>query len=402
MRDLDTLLRETLDEWAADAMVPSGLADRALRRRRRWRVTAVALATGCAALVAGTGVVVHDRLGPAADHISHPTSTSARSTAPRPAPTSTDTSLHTDPSNAPPRRFVAAGHTAISAYYTSREQTGSDGQHTFKRTWHLYDPASGGYRTTPWSFLDVAPGLRRAAVLEGPLPATRVGLLDMSTQRVTRWIPLGIRAGGLAWAPDGHRLLVTTYSDNPDANNGPGNSTRTGFYVIDADSGQLSFHPLAADPDSMNMNNRQDLGWSRSGELIWAPTTSQPPKVFYDLNARRRQAPPNENGTLEEAGLSPNGRLLAVSGAPPGPQTRVMDVTTSRIVGIQQLEQLNAWADDTHLIGTACGPDPTCAGTGEFHNRYVLADLDGKEVTPLTGYQDNQSAGAWRPLFTRR
>jgi hypothetical protein len=396
--NLDTLIRNVLDEWSTDAVVPGGLADRALRRHHRRRVARVAVAMGCAAILTGAGVVVHGRLGPAVQP-THPVSTPTRITTLRPAPASTDTSLHTDPSNAPPRRLVAAGHTAISAYYTVRSRSGPGGQLGVVRTWHLYDPASGGYRATSWDFLDVAPGLHLAAVLDGPLPTTRIGLLDMRTQRVTRWISLGRPAGGVSWSPDGSRLLVTTYDGDPDLDV-PHASTRSGFYVVDAGSGQSVFHPLA--PDRNNLNGRQDLGWSRNGALIWAPTGTEPARVFYDLNGRPRQAPPHEARLLEKAGLSPDGRLLAVGGRPPGPETRVQDVRTGRIVGVQQLEQLNAWADDTHLIGLACGPDPTCAAKGEFHNRYVLVGVNGKTVTPLTGYQNSQSSGAWSPLFTRR
>ncbi|MBC6457473.1 hypothetical protein [Actinomadura sp. HBU206391] len=178
--------------------------------------------------------------------------------------------MRTDVGNPFPRRLVAAGHTAVAAYSTARTRSSGDGPKTIEYTWHLYDPASGMYERTPWAHLDVAPGMRQAAVLEGPLPASRVGVLDMKTQRVTHWIPVGHPVGGVSWSPDGRRLVLTAYDKNPDVigPGDPGSCSRTGYYVVDAASGRGSFHTLAPDPD--NFNSRQDLGWSRSGTLIWA------------------------------------------------------------------------------------------------------------------------------------
>ncbi|CAM5551033.1 hypothetical protein SBADM41S_07748 [Streptomyces badius] len=67
-----------------------------------------------------------------------------------------------------------------------------------------------------WSFLAVAPGMRTAAVLERELPAPRIGLLDLRTGKVARWIPLAQGVGGLFFSPDGSKLVATTYDKNPD------------------------------------------------------------------------------------------------------------------------------------------------------------------------------------------
>ncbi|MCO5970182.1 hypothetical protein [Actinoallomurus soli] len=386
---LETLIRRSLTEWSAEATVPAGLAERALRRRIRRRVRTVALATGAAALVAAVAVT--------ADLERNPASPSA----PRPAtrPTPADTGLHADPAHSPPVRLVAAGRIAMSAYYvTHRTGLGAAPQ----RRWYLYDPASGGYRVTPWAYLAVAPGLRQAAVLEGPLPAARVGLLDTRTRKVTRWIPLDRRAGGLSWSADGRRLLVTAYVQNPDLPTGPRTSTRTGFYVVDAKTGRPGpFRPLP--PDADNFNTRQDLGWSRTGALIWSPTGMVPTRTFYDLQGRPQTAPPHEADSNEEAGLSPDGRYIAMGnpGSGPGPLTTVKDVTTGRTAGLQPVEQLRAWADDGHLIALACEPKG-CMGKGEFHSRLVLVTVDGKKITPLTGYQHSDRSGSWTPVFTPR
>ncbi|WP_433178878.1 hypothetical protein [Actinoallomurus sp. CA-150999] len=390
---LETLVRQSLEEWSAEARVPAGLADRALRRRTRRRIRGIALVAGAAAAVAATTFAVD---------VGAPT-------APRPAtrPTPMDTSLHTDPAHSPPQRFVAAGQTAISAYYI-RQTSSIGGKTVFRDTWYLYRPATGGYQRTPWANLDVAPGLRQAAVLEGPLPAARVGLVDLKTQKVTRWITLEYPAGGLAWSPDGTRLLVTTYDRSVDVPAGPGTSSRTGYYLVNVASGKAAFHTLPAGTD--NVDARQDLGWSRNGRLLWAPTDTTPTKRFYDLSGTPRPAPPHEDQTyVDEAGLSPSGRYLSRGNPyvgpgrtnPHGPATAVEDVTTSKQVGVQPVEQLRAWADDTHLIAVACDVK-RCTGKGEFHNRYVLVSVDGKSITPLTGYQNSDAPGAWHPLFTHR
>ena len=379
----ETFLRQALEEWSAEAQVPAGLADRVLRRRGRRRFTSAALVVGSAALLAGAGVAIDAQLGDPPSVV-------------RPV----DTSLHTDPSSAPPKRLVAAGKVAISAYYTGHLSQNTRGARSFTRTWYLYTPTTGTYRKVPWAWVDVAPGLRQAAILDGPLPSARVGIMNMTTQRV-RWIPLKAAAGGLSWSPDGQKVLVTTYATNPDRQTGSsGQRARTGFIVVDAKSGEAHFHRLASDPGEPN--TRQDLGWSRDGTLIWAPTARETPsKIFYDLNGRQRPAPPHEADLSEQAGLSPNGRLLAIPGPPPGPNTIVKDLGTGKQAGLQPVEQLNAWADDTHLIALACSPNK-CGGKGEFHNRYVLVGLDGKSLIPLTGYVQNSDVSGWEPTFTHR
>lgn len=381
----ETFLTQTLEEWSADAQVPAGLADRVLRRRTRRRFTSAALVVGSAALLAGAGVTVQTQVGK-----------------PHAVARPMDTSLHSDPTSTPPKRLVAAGQTAISAYYTSHAPQTSRGPRKITRSWYLYNSASGGYQKVPWAWVDVAPGLQRAAVLDGPLPSARVGILDMSTQKV-HWIRLKAAAGGVSWSPDGRKLLVTTYATDPDTNNGPfSTAARTGFIVVDVKSGEAHFHRLLANRD--DPNTRQDLGWSRDGKLIWAPTAKEGPiKLFYDLNGKPQPAPGHEADSSEEAGVSPNGRLLAVPGPPPGPNTIVNDVTTGKPkqVGVQPVEQLNAWADDSHLIALACSPNK-CGSKGEFHNRYVLVSVDGKTLIPLTGYVKNSEVSGWQPVFTHR
>ncbi|GAA2088512.1 WD40 repeat domain-containing protein [Actinomadura alba] len=385
---LDMLIKSACDDWSAEAQVPAGLADRALRRRTRRRTPRVVLAAGSTALLVGVGVAVVSVAGPTRQ---------PSQSAIQPVPLSADTTLRTDLSSSFPRRLVAAGHTAVAAYYTTHMRSSGNGPKAIERTWHLYSPASGTYQKTSWAYLDVAPGMHHAAVLEA-LPSSRVGILDMKTQRVTRWIPVGHPVGGVAWSPEGRRLLLTSYDRNPDVNGAPGSSSRTGFYVVDAGSGQGGFHALPADRD--RVGSRQDLFWSRNGTLIWTFVDRDPGKVFYDLNGARRPAPAHEAEWSEEAGLSPNGTLRPRFGPRPGPAVTITNVTTGKAVAVLPIQQAKAWADDDRLFAFGCAAKQ-CKGKGEFRNRLLLVSLDGK-ITPLTGYRRSDRPGAWYPVFTHR
>jgi hypothetical protein len=337
----------------------------------------IALAACSTALVAGVGTAVFSAAGP---------SPHARQTTIQPVTLSADTTLRTDLENTFPRHLVAAGHTAVAAYHMGR-------------AWYLYDPASGTYEKTPWTYLNVAPGMHQAAVLEGPLPASRVGILDMKAQKVTRWISVAHPVAGISWSPDGRRLLLTAYDTSPDVPAAPGISSRTGYYMLEAGSWQGRFRPLPADRNSVA--SRQDLGWSRNGTLIWSPTDTVPTKIFYDLNGHPHAAPAYEAAyTSEEAGLSPNGTLLPKFGPRPGPAVTVKNVTTGKAAAVLPIEQAVAWADDAHLFAIGCDVKK-CGGKGEFHNRLLLVSLEGR-ITPLTGYHRSDQPASWVPLFTHR
>lgn len=358
----------------------------------RRRSLKFALAAGSAALLAGTAAVAIVSGGGSAG-------TRQPEPALDPVALSSDTTLRTDLGSTFPRHLVAAGHMAVAAYFTGHVDS-SNGQRTFERTWHLYNPSTGTYEQTHWAYLSVAPGMHQAAVLEGPLPASRVGILDMQTQKVTRWIPVGHPVGGIAWAPDGRRLLLTAYDRNPDTAAAPGKSSRTGYYIVSSVTGHGDFHPLPGIAD--NPGSRQDMGWSRDGKLIWAPTATMPTKVFYGLDGAKRSAPAHEDEYWdpEEAGLSPNGTLLPTFGPKPGPAVTVTNVATGKKVAVLPIEQAKAWADDHQLFAIGCDVKK-CKGTGEFHNRLLLVTLSGK-ITPLTGYRRSDRAGSWVPVFTHR
>jgi hypothetical protein len=394
----ETHIKNACGDLSAQARVPADLTDRVLSadrapRARARRPLKYSLAAGATALLVGAGAAVAVT-GGSAPKPPTPTPTI------QPVTLSSDTTLRTDLGSTFPRHLVAAGHTAVAAYFTAHK--GASG---IERTYYLFDPSSGTYEKTPWAFLDVAPGMHQAAVIEGPLPAPRVGILDMATRKVTRWVSIGHKVGGVAWAPDGRRLLLTAYDKNPDmidpgprfGPEGPSGS-RTGFAVVDTATGHGTFHALAPYPGAPG--TRQDFGWSRNGTLIWAPTETDPEKVFYDLNGRPQPAPAHEADGMEEAGLSPNGALQPKFGPNPGPAVTITNVKTGKTAAILPIEQARAWADDRQLFAVGCALKK-CTGTGEFHNRLLLVNLQGK-VTPLTGYHRSDKLGSWVPLFTHR
>jgi hypothetical protein len=387
---LETMIKRAFVDWAEEAQVPAGLADRALRRRTRQRSLKIVVAMGSTVLLVGAAAVV---------------AVSATGTTPRPPASvirpeavSMDTTLRTDLSDSFPRHLVAAGHTAVAAYVTGRWLPSAKKPKNLERTWYLYNQSSLTYQKTSWTYLDVAPGMHRAAVLDGPLPTSRVGILDLSTNKVTRWISFDHQVGGVSWAQDGRRLVLTTYDKNPDSYEHYGENLRTGFYLMDADAEPGSFHSVPGNPD--NPNSRTDFEWSHSGALIKANTGTKPYWEFYDLNGKPQPAPPFEADSSQQAGLSPKGNLITEFGPGAGPNVTVTNVKTTTVVAILPIEQALAWADDDHLFAIGCA-EKDCSGSGEFHNRLLLVGLDGT-ITPLTGFRDSQAQGAWVPLFTHR
>ncbi|MFF5208594.1 hypothetical protein [Streptosporangium sp. NPDC000396] len=404
---IDELVKRTLHNWSDEARVPADLASKALGRRRRSRIRTFAVVAGAtAAVVAGAFTVpaVIQGTGQLA--------------------VLTDPSLSTktvgDPASGPPKSLVAAGRTAVYAYYTWDQEKISDKRQVRKRTWYLYDKGEQTYRQTPWAWLDVAPAGEYVAVLERIL-ARRVGVVAARGGGV-RWIDLEHPAAAVRWSPDGRRLLVTNYGGNPDEFFVPVNgrqpvpSTRTGYTIVDLGSGQAVFHPLKPNGDNW-FSSRLDLSWSADGTLVWEPVprTRAGTKRFYDLSGKPRSAPPGVAETYLEAGVSPGGRWLVTDSPVNTAFSGVKDMRTGKTRPIQMVEGYwiyapVAWADDDHMIAWGCGPTGTgCDGTAR--NRLVLIDVDGKKAVPLTGYrtvpltgyrQDSRKPGQWEPIFSRR
>lgn len=399
--NVEELLRDTLHDMTGDAPAPSaGLADRVLHARRRRRIRTVAAVAAATAAVLVAAVTVPG-LG-FRDHAEG-----------RPASVTGTADVVGHPDQTPPRDLIAAGDTAVSAYFTTKwvVQTGKGAKavRTLQRTWHLYNTTTGRYDAVPWAYLDVAPGLRTAAVLEGPLPSGRVGLLDMATGKVTRWIELDHPAGGVSWSPKGDKLAVTTYARTPETMVGTEKinrsvQSRTGYYLVDPGSGTKTYRGLPQDP-SLGGNMREDLKWSRDGSLLKVTEVSLSEVRFYDLQGHEQPAPKGEEKGYPYAGLSPDGRHLAGDFVGKGGDiaTEVLDAGSGERAGKEPVQELLAWADNDRLIAWGCDPEK-CSSSNEFRNRLLLTDISGEHVTVLSGFRaaSATSGSRWTPLFTAR
>ena len=183
--NVDELVRDSLREQANEQQAPGpGFADRVLtaRRRRRTR-TLASVAAATAAVVAVTVAV--PMLDSGKDDV-------------RLASGMNRSDIIAHPDQSPPRDLIAAGDVALAAYYTRKNVKETDDRAVAVREYRLLDQKTGTYRkTTKWSFIDVAPGMRTAAVLENGLPTKRIGLLNLLTGEVERWIPVDRGVAGV-------------------------------------------------------------------------------------------------------------------------------------------------------------------------------------------------------------
>ncbi|MFE9247400.1 WD40 repeat domain-containing protein [Streptomyces sp. NPDC007088] len=404
--NVDQLLRASLKEQAA-AVEPASadLADRVLaghsrRRTRRLASAAVAVVALTAAAITVPGAV--DR-GP------DPQSPADRSVAAR------DVTGHPDQS--PPRELIAAGGTAVAAWYTTDWVERPDGDRVRARSYHLYDPGTGRYTPADWSYLSVAPGLRTAAVLERDLPARRIGLLDLRTGEVTRWIAVDRPVGSVEFSPDGKKLLATTYGKDPDryykdkpininGKDEPGPyPSRTGFGILDVDSGAASWHTVKEEKDLLFSSGRSDFLWTHDGTWVIGQLADGKTR-FFDLKGEPVPRPPGEKGTEPyTTGPSPDGKRAGGDFAGRGKEISswITDPRTGKKLGTVPAQQLLAWADGDRLIGWSCDP-AACDGKNEFRNRLVLVEAGKKTVTPLSGFRPASAGGPgrWEPVFAAR
>ncbi|MFI6296076.1 hypothetical protein ACIBEJ_31085 [Nonomuraea sp. NPDC050790] len=390
-------LREAMREWADEAQVPHDLADRALRRRARRPWGYGTLAVGVAALIAVVAVVV-----PRVPEV--PVRPAVEITLPpRPVPAPTDVSG--DLEKVPPKKMIAAGRYAIGAYWTERTDKLEGRTERLRRTWWLLDPVAKAYEKTEYAWVDVAPGLQVAAVLEGEAMGRRVGVLDLTTKQFLAWFDLDRTVTSVRWSPDGTKLLATAYTEYPGLSERTGkdswtlpDSTRTGYYVIDVPANRTEFHPMPplADSDKLGPPNPwQDLEWSLDGSLIFEWISTSPHRLYYSLDGQKRPAPDEQFSDGGVNALSPDGRLLLGDAGLP---TKITEKATGAVVASQQVLQLHAWADNERVIAMKCARD--C--DNEFESALVLTSVDGKTETPLSGYQDTREDGVWRWVLTPR
>ncbi|MWA10332.1 WD40 repeat domain-containing protein [Streptomyces sp. BA2] len=406
---VEELVRASLREQADDGVrPPAGFADRVLTVRRRRRTRAIAgLAVATAAVVAAAvGVPALDGGGEDV----------------RPASERQPGDVVAHPDQSPPRDLIAAGNTALAAFYTTRTTDQPDGDKLMTRTYGLLDQKTGKYEKAPkkWAWIDVAPGMRTAAVLEGELPARRIGLLNLITGKVERWIPVNHQVAGVSWSPDGSKLVATAYSKNPDRlidlpddlpdNDPQPHGSRTGFFVVDASSGDVgAFRELpqktAGDFGFFDGNPREDLRWSRDGKLLYvqlATGADGENRAWYTLKGDKTKAPAAERyAGWPEAGLSPDGKLLASNGDAKG--SPVLDPRTGKEITTVPGQQLLAWADNKRIIAWGCDPEK-CGGKGEFRNQLLLVTVGSKKVVPLSDFRKASDAypGRWSPMFAAR
>ncbi|MET7983304.1 WD40 repeat domain-containing protein [Streptomyces sp. NPDC005281] len=404
--NVEELVRDAFREEAADTPHASpSLVDRVLdvrRRIRRRRLASLAAAT--AAAVALT--VALPLLGRGGHEV-------------RPASEMNRSDIIGHPDQSPPKTMIAAGDTVLSAFVTKWVKQ-PDGDMVSQRVYGLLDQKKGTYEKTEWAFLDVAPGSRTAAVLEGELPARRIGLLDLITGKVDRWIALDQGVASVAFSPDGTKLVATTYAKNPDrrlaahpeivdGRKTPGPvPSRTGFTVVDVESGRSDWHkaPYSTDGTGWFGNAREDFDWSHEGTLVHSDSVMKPFRAYYGLDGTKADWPKDEQGSPSvAAGLSPDGKLSAGDFAGFGSTVAaaILDPHTGRRVTTVPVQQLLAWADNKRLVAWGCDPK-RCSGKGEFHNQLLLVTIGTDRVVQLSGFRKADAAypGRWTPVFSSR
>lgn len=411
--NVEELVRDSLRELAAEQSAAGpGFADRVFAGRRRRRTRRIASVAAVTAAVVGIAVAV-------------PLLDSGKEDV-RPANVLDQDGVHAHPEQTPPRDVIGAGDAVLAAYYTSRIRPSTEKRAVSERTYWLLDAETGKYeKDARWSFVAVAPGIRTAAVLERKLPARRIGLLDLATGEVERWIPVGHRVGGLAFSYDGRRLVATTYDDSPDLRSKEklinaedkeewvwmatwGQSSRTGFYDLDVASGRGSWSAVVPD---RNGNARQDFTYSRAGDLVYAQVTGGGDGLqkFYDLHGAEVAAPADEKHLRSDvaARLSPSGRLAAlgltkeVNGSPGRSYSSIRDPRTGKEITKVRGGHLLAWADEKRLIAW----ERVTSLDEEYRPRLVLVTIGSDKVVPLSGVREeslNAERQEWEPVFARR
>ncbi|MFJ6081807.1 YncE family protein [Streptomyces sp. NPDC092369] len=397
--NVDEVLRATLREQAAEqASAGPGLADRvvALQHRRRARRFATVAAVTAAVVAVAVAVPLLDSGG--GDDI-------------RPGGVLRPDEIKARPDQSPPRDQISAGNTVLAAYATSKfvERTATSGSTV--RTYWLLDQRTGRYVKAPkWSFVAVDPGMRSAAVLERGLPASRIGLLDLSTGKVERWIPVDHGVGALAYSPDGRRLVATTYAGDPDQLVVEGHvwerkaqSDRTGFYVLDVASGKGSWSEVAPPRVDSLFDAEEHFAFSNDGTRVWIGVAQgDGEEQYFDLSGTEVPEPRNERYRKWSipAGLSPSGRFAATDF--PGKKWKysswVVDTRTGERTEVQG-QQLLAWVGDKQLI--AWGAPDGAVPPGQ---PLVLLTVGSDKVVPLSGPRPTvvEDDSVWTPVFAQR
>ncbi|MEU1475071.1 WD40 repeat domain-containing protein [Streptomyces sp. NPDC005760] len=405
--NVDDIVRDALRDQAAEQPpVEAGFTDHVLavrRRRRTRRAVAVAVAAVVAVAV-GVGV-------PLLDSGKEDARPSGGIVAPK--------KVESHPDQSPPRDRISVGGTTLAGYSIAETVKKSADSAAYQRTYYLLNPKTGKYaKAADWSWVAVAPGGRTAAVLERDLPASRIGLLDLTTGKVQRWIQVDHGVGGVTFSRDGRKLIATTYSQNPDRLvkvqgnvewGRPWTSSRTGFFVLDVASGDGDWTEikLAGDPDDplrgTMLNSRQDFALSDDGRYVWEGRPMEPGYAFYDLTGKEVPVPAGYKylSWSVDAGMSPDGKLVAgdFAGKKWKTSSYVVDATTGEKTEVRG-QQLLAWVGNRRLIAWDIGENDK----NEHHNRLVLVTIGSDREIPLSGFREGNTpdgAGRWYPLFAQ-
>nr|WP_203615282.1 WD40 repeat domain-containing protein [Streptomyces sp. SID13726] len=403
------MLRDTLREQAAEQPpAAAGFTDRvlAVRRRRRTRRIATAAVAAVVAVAVGVGVPLLDSgkqdvrpSGGGGDVVR-------------------DKERQAHPDQSPPRDEISAGGTTLAGYFIPETVVKTPTSAVYERTYHLLNPRTGKYaEAADWSWVAVAPGVKTAAVLERDLPVSRIGLLDLTTGKVRRWIQVDHEVAGLTFSRDGRKLVATTYSDNPDLREKPTGSTewgqpmkfsRTGFFVLDVASGAGAWTEVKAGggPGDLAggtfMNTRQDFALTDDGRYVWEGSPMEPGYVFYDLTGKKVPVPDGEKylSWFVAAGKSPDGKLVAgeFAGKKWKTSSWLVDAGTGDKTEVRG-QQLLAWVGNSRLIAWDIGENDK----NEFHQRLVLVTVGSDKEVPLSGFREGKDgdAGRWEPLFAQ-
>ncbi|MFC8362471.1 WD40 repeat domain-containing protein [Streptomyces griseorubiginosus] len=408
--NVDDIVRDALREQAAEQPpAAAGFADRVLTVRRHRRTRRIVLGAAAAVAVIAVGVTV-PLMDSGKDDV-RPSGGGGGIVVEK------KTKAHPDQS--PPREEISVGGTTLAGYFIPETVKKTSGTAVYQRTYHLLNPSTGKYaKAADWSWVAVARGGRTAAVLEQQLPASRIGLLDLTTGKVERWIDVDHGVGGLAFSRDGRKLVATTYSTNPDllvkvtGSDGweqPQTSSRTGFYLFDVATGKGAWSEVGLGTESNDpmghtvLNGRQDFALTDDGRHVWAGNPmGSIGKEFWDLKGAKVSTPADDKYLTwyVDAGKSPDGRLVAgdFAGQKWHTSSFVVDARTGAHTEVRG-QQLLAWVGNKQLIAWDIGKN----GKNEFHNRLVLVTLGSDKEVPLSGFRggNDGDAGRWEPLFAQ-
>ncbi|KUN19060.1 hypothetical protein AQJ23_37570 [Streptomyces antibioticus] len=404
--NVEELVRDSLRDLAGEQEPAApGFADRVLAERRRRRTRTFASVAAATAAVVAVSVAVPQLVSGGRDDV-------------RPSGVTGGHSL--------PVTAISAGRTVVAAYYTTATRKTGKGDGVAERTYRLLDPSTGRYKKdNRWSYVAVAPGAKTAAVIERTLPASRFGLLDLTTGKVKQWFDVRTGAGGLAFSHDGTKLVITTYDEHPDVRvrveNGSGGvdpafmeggTSRSGYMIFDLESHNGSWWQIKPNRD---VPSRADFAFTDDDKAVYAQVVggNDGMEEFYNLSGKKITAPAKEKYLRWDvpARISPNGELAALGltkevnmgkKLPGKSYSSIRNPLTGKEITKVRGGQLLAWVDDHRLIAWERTTPLKNAG---YKDHLVLVTIGSDKVVVLSGVRDPDDGPqrlAWEPVFAER